>query len=75
MSQVTVTAKTMGAQQVTAKIISGITKISFDLEKGMLRIYGDSLSDLGSNYTEYSLTGVTTITDSISSGVHTWVVS
>lgn len=69
MSQVTVTAKTMGAVQITAKVIKDITAIQFNFEKGVVKVF------VGSDYTEYSLNGVTTISDSISSGVHTLVIS
>lgn len=71
--QVTVTAKTGPAAQNTALVITNVRRIEFDFD--LPRVQIQVVTGAGDNIKEYDLTGVTTITCSVSSGSTTWVLS
>lgn len=67
----TVTAKTGPAKQATATVISSVVGINYDLQRQVVAV---TTSD--SNQTkEFDLTGVTTLTISLSSSVYTLALS
>lgn len=70
-SQATITAKTGPNQQVTAKVFTGLTAFNLDIPRMVLSIAWDG------GLEEFDLTGVTTITDTVSGSgsAHTIVVS
>jgi hypothetical protein len=69
----TVTAKTGPAVQATATVLAGVTSFTIDIRRQVIQFYqGDELTGRAR---EFDLTGVTTITDTISSTNHTLVVS
>lgn len=73
-NQLTVTAKTGPAVQDTSLVLSAITSITFNLV--LLALYVEGVTVAGVPFRkEFDLTGVTTVTDSVSSNVHTFVVS
>ena len=69
----TVTAKTGPAVQNTSIVFAGITSIVFDIKRQVVQIYQGN--ELTGPSREFDLTGVTTITDSISVTNHTIVIS
>lgn len=69
-SQITITAKTGPASQVTTLILAGITGLNLDLDKRIATVFQGSFP-----IKEFDLTGVTTFTDSISGANHTFVLS
>lgn len=70
MSQVTITAKTGPAQQVTSFVLTNVTNINFDLANREL----DVITSDGIIH-EYDLVGVTAVTYTISGSTYTIVVS
>lgn len=71
--QATVTAKTGPATQNTAIVITGVRKVEFDLDAPSIQI--QTTTGVGDNIKEYDLTGVTTVTCTITSGNYAFVVS
>lgn len=70
MSKVTVTAKTGPALQVTSKVINDVADVNFDLARSVLSITNNS----GIIQT-FDLTGVATVTFTISGSTYTVAVS
>lgn len=70
-SQVTVTSKTGPAQTVTALVLSDVVSMNFDLVRDILQVTQVGVA----NPKEFDISVTTTITDAVSSGNHTWVVS
>lgn len=70
MSQVTITAKTGPAIQVTTQVIANVTDINFDLAHREL----DVVTSDGIIH-EFDLVGVTAVTYTISGSTYTVVVS
>jgi hypothetical protein len=68
-SSATVTAKDGAAQQVTAAVLSNITRFDADVSRLVLTVYQ------GTSYKEFDLHGVTTFTVSVSSDVYTLTIS
>jgi len=69
----TITAKTGPAKQLTATVISGITSLVIDVKRQVIQVYvGNELSGPAK---ELDLTGVTTITDTITATNHVVVIS
>jgi hypothetical protein len=69
----TVTAKSGPAKQVTATVLSGITSLVIDVKRQVIQIYQGN--ELTGPAKEFDLTGVTTITDTITSTNHVVVIS
>lgn len=69
----TITAITGPAKTVTATVLSGITSISIDVKRQVIQIYQGN--ELTGPCKEFDLTGVTTITDTITSTNHVLVIS
>lgn len=74
-SQLTITAKTGPAQQVTAQIIPNVSVVTLDLQRQLVQVYAGGTQEGAAPVKEFDLNGVTTLTDSISSGNHTLVIS
>lgn len=72
-SQLTVTAKTGPASQSTAAVLSGVTSIVMDIKRQVVQVYQGN--ELTGPSKEFDLTGVTVLTDAISGGNHTLVIS
>ena len=72
-SQVTVTAKTGPASQVTANVIREVTNVNLDLNKRVVtyQVAGPN----GPRTLEFDLVGVTTATITISGADYTMVLS
>lgn len=68
-NNITVTAKTGPAVQVTSLLINNVTDIDFQLASKILKVTGDG------GIKTFELYGVTTVTYTISSGIATVVVS
>lgn len=68
----TVTAKTGPARQITAASFTGLTSIRVDVVREVIQLFK---VDGGAPYQELDLHGVTTITDTITDGVHVIVIS
>jgi hypothetical protein len=73
LGQVTVTAKTGPDRTNTALVVSNVQAVNFDLMQPSLQI--QTVTATGDNIKEYDLTGVTTVTCSVTSGVLAFVVS
>jgi hypothetical protein len=71
--QVTVTAKTGPNVQNTAMVIPNVLAVNFDLNAPSLQI--QTVVGAGDNVKEYDLTGVTTITCTITGGNYAFVIS
>lgn len=71
-SQVTVTAKTGPASQLTAQVFLNVQQLNLDFTRRVGQIVSP---DFGGVIKEVDLTGVTTLTDTISSNNHTIVIS
>jgi len=71
--QVTVTAKTGPDRQNTALVIPAVLNVDFQLNDRRLFIQTENAA--GDNIKEYDLTGVTTITCTITTGNYAFVVS
>lgn len=71
-SQVTVTAKTGPALQATAMVLGDVQNINFDLARRVVQVFQPVLN---TQPKEFDLTGVTTITFSISGANYTMVIS
>lgn len=69
----TVTAKSGPAKQTTAEVISGITSLVIDVKRQVIQIYQGN--ELTGPAKEFDLTGVTTITDTITTTNHVVVIS
>lgn len=69
MNSLTITAKTGPGQQVTTQQIQNVIAMDFDYNAQTLKV---QTSD---RIIYFQLYGVTTVTDTISGGFHTWVVS
>lgn len=70
----TVTAKCGPAEQVTAQVFSGLSGISVDLKKEVIRLhYGSPEDNVASK--EFDLHGVTTVTDTVTAGNHAVTIS
>lgn len=69
----TVTAKSGPAKQTTAAVISGITSLVIDVKRQVIQIYQGN--ELTGPAREFDLTGVTTITDTITATNHVVVIS
>lgn len=69
----TVTAKSGPAKQATAVSITGLVSIVVDVKREVISLY---TGEPGSGTVkEFDLHGVTTITDTITAGVHVLVIS
>lgn len=71
-AQVTVTAKTGPNQQVTALVIPLVSQVVLDYDANTIQVFKDGQTP---PYKEFDMIGVTTVTDTISSGNHTIVIS
>jgi hypothetical protein len=71
--QATVTAKTGPNVQVTALVIRDVKNIVFDFDAPAVQI--QVATGAGDNIKEFDLTGVTTITCTITAGNSAWVIS
>ena len=71
-AQVTVTAKTGPNQQVTSLVIAGISQVVLDYDANIIQIFKDGQVP---PVREFDMIGVTTLTDTISGGNHTIVIS
>ena len=69
----TVTAKSGPAKQTTAMVSSGITSLVIDVKRQVIQVYQGN--ELTGPAKEFDLTGVTTITDTITSTNHVVVIS
>ena len=69
----TVTAKTGTSKQVTAAALAGVTSITIDIKRQLIQIYQGT--ELTGPAKEFDLTGVTTITDTITATNHVLVIS
>jgi len=69
----TVTAKTGPAKQRTASVVSGLTSITIDIKRQVVQLYQGN--ELTGPTQELDLTGVTTITDTITATNHAIVIS
>jgi hypothetical protein len=69
----TVTAKSGPAKQTTAIVFSGITSLVIDVKRQVVQIYQGN--ELTGPAKEFDLTGVTTITDTITATNHVVVIS
>jgi len=69
----TVTAKTGPAKQVTATVLAGVTSFTIDIKRQVIQIYQGN--ELTGPAKEFDLTGVTTLTDTITATNHAIVVS
>ena len=69
----TVTAKSGPAKQTTAMVISGITSLVIDVKRQVIQVYQGN--ELTGPAKEFELTGVTTITDTITATNHVVVIS
>lgn len=72
-SQLTVTAKTGPASQVTAGVLTDVTAINLDLTRRVVQVFVNSAN--GPTIKEFDLVGVTTFTCSISGANYTMVIS
>lgn len=70
----TVTAKTGPAKQVTSAAYTGLTSISIDVVREVIQLFAGGETNKAP-YKEFDLHGVTTITDTITDGVHVLVIS
>jgi len=70
----TVTAKTGPAKQATTLAFRGLTSIAVDVVREVIQLFAGGETNHAPVY-EFDLHGVTTITDTIASGVHTIVIS
>jgi len=75
VGQVTLTAKTGAGVQVTAQVITNVSALTFNLVNGTLAIARFETDPGNLNEQTYDLTGVGTVTCSISGQTFTWVVS
>lgn len=71
-AQATVTAKTGPNQQVTAQVITAISQIVLDYDANTISIIKNGQQPI---VREFDMIGVTTLTDTISGGNHTIVIS
>lgn len=71
--QVTVTAKTGPGVQNTAIVLQNVRAVNFDLIAPSVQIQVEQ--GAGDNIKEYDLTGVTTITCTITGGNYAFVIS
>jgi hypothetical protein len=69
----TITAKTGPAKQRTASVVSGLTSIVIDVKRQVVQLYQGN--ELSGPCQELDLTGVTTITDTITTTNHVVVIS
>lgn len=70
----TVTAKTGPAKQVTTLALTGLTSITIDVVREVIQLFAGGEANKGP-YKEFDLRGVTTLTDTITDGVHVLVIS
>jgi hypothetical protein len=73
--QATITAKTGPDRQATAVVVTGVTEFKIAPDKKILSLIVDQGAAGGSNAREYDLTGVTTLTVTITSGNYAMVMS
>lgn len=69
----TITAKTGPAKQRTASVVAGVTSIVIDIKRQVIQFYVGT--ELSGPAQELDLTGVTTITDTITATNHAIVIS
>lgn len=69
-SQITVTSSIGPGQTITTKVFSDLKVLHLDIARGIMTI-----ESINKQPVEVSLSGITTLTDSISSGLHTIVAS
>lgn len=69
----TVTAKTGPAKQATSLSLTGVTSFTIDIKRQVVQFYQGN--ELTGPAKEFDLTGVTTITDTITSTNHAVVIS
>ena len=74
-SQLTVTAKTGAGITVTSLVLGNLAWILFDLVKGVVSCGQDGDVPLSGEVKEYDLTGVTTVTCTVSGRNYTWLIS
>lgn len=72
-SQVTVTAKTGPAQQVTAQVLGDVQRMDFDLRANVLFVHQSPSSER--QIKEFDLNSVATVTFTVSGRNYTMVVS
>jgi len=72
---VTITSVTGPGIAVTAKVITNVATMLFDLKDGVLFITRNETPEGTLPQEEYSLTGVATVTATISGTVWTWSLS
>lgn len=70
MSQVTVTAYTGPGIQATAQVITGVTKVEFDVEAGVLFVYQGN-----EKISQFATSDVGTVTCTVSGTNFNFVVS
>lgn len=73
LHQVTITAKTGPDRTNTALVITNVRELHFDLMQPSVQIQTEI--GVGDNIKEYDLTGITTLTCTITSGSYAWVIS
>lgn len=73
MNQLTVTAKTGPAQQVTNQVLSPVSGINFNIEGKLVTVYQGG--EMSSPVREYELTGVTSVTFTIAGDNYTMIIS
>jgi hypothetical protein len=71
-SQVTLTAKTGPASQITAQVFTNVQQLNLDFVRRVGQIFNPDFNVLPH---EFDLSGVTTVTDTVSSNNHTIVIS
>lgn len=69
----TVTAKTGPAKQVTTASYTDLVAITVDVVREVIQLFRGPMGS--APYKEFDLHGVTTITDTITDGVHVIVIS
>jgi hypothetical protein len=69
----TVTAKTGPAKQATSMALAGVTSVTIDIKRQVIQFYQGN--ELTGPAMEFDLTGVTTITDTITTTNHAIVIS
>lgn len=65
----TVTGVTGPAQTMTSRVFPTVTKLELDFAGGIARVWNND------KYNDIQLSSITTITDTITSGVHAIVIS
>lgn len=72
---VTFTGKIGPGNQLTSKLFSRVRAVNLDLEDGVMEVIQASDNPQGNTVTQLELAGITTLTDTITAGVHAIVAS